>query len=155
METTRPNNRTRRAMVCAAALGLAAFAHAGGRMPIHAGPERFISHRACVAALETAHVEDVKQASPLTISAGQERHEVTVDSNGVERIGPELARYEVMIWYHNGRLRADLPQPQIETSHSYEHPIRECDGSTMKTSGDRGYTLSTFEPVTAAASPKP
>ena len=155
METARQNNRTRRALVCAAALGLTALAQASGRMPIRTVPEQFISHLACVAALEAAYVDDAKQASPLKISATDERHEVTVDSSGVERIGPELARYEVMIWYHNGGLRADLPQPQIETSHSYEHPIRECEGSTMKTSGDRGYTLSTFEPVTAPAAPKP
>lgn len=155
MEATQFHPSLRRAAVCAAALGLSALAHASGQMSILSVPVRFASHQACVAALEAAYAEDARQVTPLTVAADGKRREVTVDSKGVERLDPQLARYEVTIWYHNGGLRTDLPQPQIETSHSYEHPIRQCEGKTLKTSGNRGYTLSTFEPVTAPEPPQP
>ena len=145
----------RRVIACVVALGLSTLAHASGQMPILALPIHFASHQACVAALEAAYAEDAKQVTPLTVAADGTRREVTVDSTGVERLGPQLARYDATIWYHNGGLRTDLPHPQIETSHSYEHPIRQCEGKTMKTSGNRGYTLSTFEPVAAPEPPQP
>lgn len=153
MEATQRHAPLRHVMVCITALGLSALAHASGQMPILAVPEHFASHQACVAALEAAYAEDARQVAPLTVAADGKRREVTMDSKGVERLGPQLARYDVTIWYHNGGLRTDLPEPQIETSHSYEHPIRQCEGKTMKTSGNRGYTLSTFEPVTAPEPP--
>ncbi len=155
MKATQHHPSLRCAMICAAALGLSALAHASGQMSILAVPVSFTSHRACVAALKAAYAEDARLVEPLTVAADGKRREVTVDSKGVERLGPQLARYEVTIWYHNGGLRTDLPQPQIETSHSYEHPIHQCEGKTMKTSGDRGFTLSTFEPVTVSEPPQP
>lgn len=143
------------AMGWTTALCLPTLAHASGQVPIFPVTENFKSHQACVAALEAAYAEDRKQVAPLTVDANGSRRQVELITKGMERIGSKSARYDAMIWYHNGGLRADLPEQQIETSHSYEHRIRQCDGRTMKTSGEQGYTLSTFDPVEAAASPKP
>lgn len=143
------------AMACAAVLFPPAPAHASGQMPILAVSVSFKSHQACVAALEEAYAEDRKQVIPLRVEADGDRREVSLTTKGVERIGPELALYDATVWYHNGGLRADLPERQIETSHSYEHRIRRCDGNTMRTSGEQGYTLSTFDPVDITDRPKP
>jgi len=143
------------AMGWTAALCLPTLAHAGGQLPILPVTENFKSHQACVAALEAAYAEDRKQVAPLTVDANGSRRQIELITKGMERIGFRRARYDATIWYHNGGLRADLPEQQIETSHSYEHRIRQCDGRTMKISGEQGYTLSTFDSVEAAASPKP
>lgn len=49
-----------------------------------------------------------------TVEADGKRHEVTVDSNGVERLGPELARCDVTFLCHNGGLRTDLREPCLK-----------------------------------------
>lgn len=153
MEDTK--RRLGMAMACAVVLCPPAPAHASGQMPILGVSVSFKSHQACVAALEAAYAEDRKQVIPLRVEANGDRREVSLTTKGVERIGPELALYDATIWYHNGGLRIDLPARQIETSHSYEHRVRRCDGNTMKTSGEQGYTLGTFDPVDTPDRPKP
>ena len=138
----------------AAAVCLPTLAHASGQVPIFPVTESFKLYQDCVAALETAYAEDRKQVAPLTVDANGSRRQVELTTKGVERISSRSARYDATIWYHNGGLRADLSEQQIETTHSYEHRIRQCDGRTMKTSGERGYTMSTFDPVETADSPK-
>lgn len=142
------------AVAWASGMCLPTLAHASGQVPIFPVTENFKSHQACVAALDAAYAEDRKQVAPLTVDANGSRRQVELTTKGVERIGSRRARYDATIWYHNGGLRADLPEPQIEISHSYEHRIRQCDGRTIKTSGKQGYTLSTFDPVETVDSPK-
>jgi hypothetical protein len=153
MKASKRHALLRCAMVYAAFQGLPVRAFASGQMPILALPVQFNSNNACVAALEAAFAEDLKLAAPLTVAADGKRREVTIESKGVEYISSHLARYDVTIWYHNGVPRTDLPQPQIEFSHSYEHPIRQCEGKTMTIAGTRGYTLSTFVPLTEMKPP--
>lgn len=145
------------ALACAAAVVFfpPAPGSASGQMRIFTAPVSFKSHQACVAALEEAYAEDRRQAAPLNVEASGDRREVSLITKGVQRTGPRLAIYDATIWYHNGRLRIDLPQQQIETSHSYEHRVRRCDGNILKTSGEQGHTLSTFDPADKPASAKP
>lgn len=143
--------RLRMAVGWAATLCVPALAHASGQLSLDFEPA-FVtvkSHQACVAALEAAYAEDRKLVVSRTVEANGNTREVSLVTKGVERLGPKTARYDATIWYHNGALRTDLPEPQIETSHSYKHQIRRCDGRTMQTTGDQGYTLSTFDPVDA------
>lgn len=143
------------AMGWATALCLPTPADASGQLPTLPSTESFKSHRACVAALEAAHAQDRRQVAPLTVDANGSRHQVELITKGVERIGSNSARYDATLWYHNGEPRPDMPKGTVETNHTYEHRIRQCDGRTMKTSGEQGYTLSTFDPVQAEDSPKP
>jgi len=139
-------------MAGVAALCLPTLAHASGYIPLPPSTETFKSHSACLAALDDAYAEDRKQVVPRSVEANGDTREVGLDTKGVERAGRITARYEATVWYHNGGYRPDLQQ--TETSHSYEHRIRQCDGKTMKTTGDQGYTLSTFDPVDPPGSPK-
>lgn len=132
-------------MVGAAALCLPALAHASGQLPLPPSTETFKSHQACLAAMEGAYADDRKQVVPRIVEANGDTREVSLDTKGIERLGRKTARYEATIWYANGRYRPDLRQ--TETSHSYRHQIRQCDGKAMKTTGDQGYTLSTFDPA--------
>ena len=70
--------------------------------------------------------------------------EVTLDTKGIESLGPSHARYEATLWYHNGRFDSELQK--TETSHTYERLLSECTDKTLQTSGENGYTLSTFDP---------
>ena len=139
--------RVRMAVGWTAALCVPALAHASGQLPLPPVTETFKSHQTCLAALEAAYAQDRKQVVSRTVEANGNTREISLVTQGVERLGPKTARYDATIWYHTGGLRADLPEPQVETSHSYKHQIRRCDGRTMKTTGDQGYTLSTFDLV--------
>ncbi|MTH35668.1 hypothetical protein GL279_13750 [Paracoccus limosus] len=88
---------------------------------------------------------DRKQVSALTVGPDGERREVSLSTKGIERLDPQAARYDGTLWYHHGRPRPDLPQPGIETSHSFEQRRRQCDGAVMTTSGAQGFTQPTFE----------
>lgn len=139
--------RLRMAVGWAATLCVPALAHASGQLPLPPVTETFKSHQTCLAALEAAYAEDRKLVVSRTVEANGNTREVSLVTKGVERLGPKTARYDATIWYHNGALRTDLPAPQIETNHSYRHELRRCDGRTMQTTGDQGYTLSAFDPV--------
>ncbi|MBR0781066.1 hypothetical protein [Bradyrhizobium iriomotense] len=151
-------NATRRASLAigwaAATLCLPTLAHAGGRLPISPVTKSFKSHRACVASLEATYAEDRRQIVPRAIDANGNTRETNLLTKGIERLGPKTARYDATIWYHNGGLRADLPGQQLETSHSYRHRIRQCEGRVMTTSGGDGYTLSTFDAADTPDRPK-
>jgi hypothetical protein len=141
------------AIVGATMLCLPGLAHASGQLlPLSPSTVTFRSHSACLAALEDAYTKDRRQVVPRNLEANGDTREVGLDTKGIEKIGRKTARYEATIWYANGRYRPDLQQ--TETSHSYRHEIRQCHGKTMKTTGDQGYTLSTFDPADPPASPK-
>lgn len=135
-------------------LGLPALAHASGQMPIMASQVAFKSHRACVKALDNAYAQDRGLVAPRKVEPDGRRSEVSLSTQGVERLGANHVRYDATLWFHYGSLRTDLPEQQIETSHTYEHRIRQCVGKTMKVTGEQGYTMSTFDPVEAPRSPK-
>lgn len=134
-----------------AVLGLAAAPGqavlASGVMPILALPQSYESHAACVAALKEVYAEDLKQVLARTTDADGRTVERTLSTKGIERIDDNRTRYDALLWFHNGGLRIDLQQ--TETSHSFEHRIRTCDGAVMTMSGEVGYTLSTFDPIDA------
>jgi hypothetical protein len=72
-------------------------------------------------------------------------------TEGIERIDDDRAQYDARIWYHHGGRHDDTEK--MEVSHSYTHRLRMCEGKTMRTSGEDGYTSSTFEPMPAATKP--
>lgn len=122
---------------------------AGGRIALPPVSQSFPSHVACAAELERQAEQDARAASPRVTSA-QMLREVQVLTRGVETAGPDKRRYEVTILYQHGALRTDLSQYEI--SHSFDKVIRECDGATLTTTSEKGFTLSTFEPVPEGAS---
>lgn len=128
------------------ALSSPTMAVASGRAPILPVTERFKSQQACLHALEATYAQDRLQVAPLTIDANGATRRVELITKGVERGNPRRARYDATLWRHNGWPRPDLPASPVETRHSYEHRIRECAGKVMKTWGETGYTLSTFDP---------
>ncbi len=135
----------------AGVLWLPAEAISSGVFPLLPSSETFGSHVACVDALKAAYAADLGQVAAKAVSPAGDTREVSLDSKGVERLGDGKARYEATLWYHNGGFRLDLKQ--TETSHSYTHSIRICEGVTMTVSGDQGYTLSTFEPAAVPDNP--
>ncbi|KGD89161.1 MULTISPECIES: hypothetical protein [Rhizobium/Agrobacterium group] len=140
-----PEFQTGIAAFCVAALCLSTIAHASGQLPMPPTTEEFKSHGACVAALHALHKEDQKQVRPKSAKADGRTSEVELITGGIRRIGQGTARYDATIWYHHGSIRDDVEQR--ETSHSYAHRLRECEGRTMRVTGQDGYTLSTFEPL--------
>lgn len=132
-------------MLGAAALYLPALAWGSGHLPLPPETETFISPEACIAALEKVYALDRKRTEAQTVTSNGDTREVNLDTKGIVKVGGNRTRYEATIWFSNGIYRSDLSQ--TETSHSYQHFIRECDGATMRTIGDQGYTLSTFDPA--------
>ena len=134
----------RMALVGAMASCMPTLAHASGQLPVPPSTEQFKSHEACLAALEDTYAQDKKQIRPKKREANGDTREVTLDTKGIESLGPNHARYEATLWYHNGRLDSELQK--TETSHTYERLLSECTDKTLQTSGENGYTLSTFDP---------
>jgi len=134
----------RMALAGVMASSMATFTHASGQLPVPPSTEQFKSHEACFAALEDTYTEDMKQIRPKKREPNGDVREVTLDTKGIERLGPKHARYEATLWYHNGRLNSELQK--TETSHTYERLLSECTDKTLQTSGENGYTLSTFDP---------
>lgn len=117
---------------------------ASGRIALPPVSQTFPSHAACVAEMERLAAGDARQASPRVTTAGTLR-EVTLETRGMARRGPETLRYEATIWYHNGVFLRE--SARFEISHSFERVVRECAGSTLGITGEKGFTLSTFEPM--------
>ncbi len=132
----------------AVALHLALPAEASGQLPVPPETRTFESHQACVAALDLAAAEDRQQVAPRTTDANGDTREVALETKGIERIDATTALYDSTLWFHNGKFRPELQQ--TETTHSYEHFLRRCDSEVMTITGDRGYTLATFDPPGAA-----
>ncbi|MCV9907637.1 hypothetical protein OIV19_08420 [Brucella sp. HL-2] len=65
----------------------------------------------------------------------------------------DTATYDATIWYHNGHRRDDLKE--MEYNNSYAHRLRICEGKIMRTTGEDGYTQSTFGPLPVAANNAP
>ena len=139
----------RRSLFCMALAGAVAssmptLTHASGHLPVPPSTEQFKSHQACLAALQGTYAEDKKQIRAKTREANGDIREVALDTKGIESLGPRHARYEATLWYHNGRFDSELQK--TETSHTYERLLSECTDKTLQTSGENGYTLSTFDP---------
>lgn len=113
-------------------------------MPILPSSQAFESHDACFATLERQYVEDKRNVVKKTVETDGSTREASLETSAIERTGPEEARYQATVWYHHGRVRADVGQ--IETSHSFETRLWECKGATLHVSGEKGFTSSTFEP---------
>jgi hypothetical protein len=118
-----------------------------GQVTVPPTSQTYASPAACLAALEEAHAQDRGRVVARTVAANGDTREVVLVTTGVERTGADTARYEVTLWYHHGRLRPDLQQ--VETAHSYERRHHRCDGAVMTTTGENGFTLSTFDPPEA------
>lgn len=126
------------------ALLAAAPVMASGRISLPPVTQTFPSHAACVAEMERLAQGDARQASPRVTTDGTLR-EVTLETRGMARLAPETLRYEATIWFHNGVLLRE--SARFEISHTFERVVRECAGSTLRITGEKGFTLSTFEPV--------
>lgn len=123
--------------------GLSIPAEAGGRMAMPPVRQALASPAACAAEIEARASADRRAVVARRVAADGATREVTLQTQGIERHGPESLRYEATLWYHHGRVRAELGQ--IETSHSFEKTVLECEGAMLTTSGEKGFTLSTFE----------
>ncbi|WP_173009364.1 hypothetical protein [Methylobacterium sp. P1-11] len=142
-----------RGWICVGVVGVVAVspmaAFASGQLPAQTMVEVLASDTACLDTLRALAAEDRRQVAPKSAMADGMIREVSLDTSGVERTGPASARYDATLWWHNGTPRTD--RPQVETSHSYSHRIRECDGRVLRTTGEDGYTSSTFAPSGPAA----
>jgi len=127
------------AILCAPMVG-----HASGHLPIPPTTQQFKSHEDCAAALQRLQDADQKQVAPKTTKADGATREVDLDTKGIERLGPKDVRYEATLWFHHGHL---IAEPKgTETSHSFQRRLNECQDDTLHTSGEDGFTLSTFDP---------
>jgi hypothetical protein len=129
----------------------ATVTRASGRLPLFPTTQTFKSNSACIAALRNFLAEDQKQALAERADAKGNTQEVQLITTGITFINRTRAQYDATLWYHHGRFRAELQQ--VEVSHSFEHRLRECDSNILRTSGDKGFTLSTWEPARAAGKP--
>lgn len=126
------------------ALLTAAPVMASGRISLPPVTQTFSSHAACVAEMERLAAGDARQVSPRVMT-DETLREVTLETGGMARLGPETLRYEATIWYHNGVFIRE--SARFEISHTFERVVRECAGSTLGITGEKGFTLSTFEPM--------
>jgi hypothetical protein len=62
---------------------------------------------------------------------------------GAQRRSPDRLHYEATLWFHHGKMQAELGR--MEISHSFETVIRECEGAVLMIQGEKGFTLSTFD----------
>ena len=103
---------------------------------------------ACLARLDAAYVEDGKAIAARTVAVDGRSREVSLESrtNGVERSERNKARYHGRIWYAHGRISSHGAK-QREVSHSWQEQELVCNGRKLTIRRAKGYTLSTFEPV--------
>lgn len=138
-----------------AGLTAAGPALASGTLPMVPVTQDYGSFTACRAALAAQAAADRAAATPRQTAADGTTREVTLDTTGIGAgpadMGPETARYDAVLWYHHGR--PDPALGQTEVSHSYEHRLMVCAGPVMTTTGETGYTLSTFEPAGGDGTP--
>lgn len=125
-------------------LGAATTATAGGRMAMPPLTTVFPSPAACAAEIERLAAEDRRAVAAKTTAPDGATREVALQTEGVQKSPPDRLHYEATLWFHHGRMRADLGR--VEISHSFETTIRDCEGSTLTIRGERGFTLATFEP---------
>ena len=118
---------------------------ASGTLPVLPVTETLPDFAACLARLEALAAEDQAQVMARQTDAQGLIREVTLDTKGVVKTGPQAARYEATLWFHAGR--ADPAQKQVETSHTFETRLHTCTGGVLTAEGTDGYTLSTFDPV--------
>lgn len=131
-------------MIAVSILGAATTATASGRMAMPPITMVLASPAACVAEIERLAAEDRRAAAAKTTAPDGATREVVLQTEGMRKSPPDRVHYEATLWFHHGRMRADLGQ--MEVSHSFETTIRDCVGSTLTIRGERGYGLATFEP---------
>lgn len=124
--------------------GAATTATAGGRMTMPPVTTVLASPAACAAEIERLAAEDRRAVAARTTAPDGATHEVALQTEGVRKSAPDRLHYEATLWFHHGRMRAELGR--VEISHSFETTIRDCDGNTLTIRGERGFTLATFEP---------
>ena len=133
-----------RGMIAMSIFGAATTATASGRMAMPPITTVLASPAACAAEIERLAAEDRRAVVAKTTAPDGATREVVLQTDGVRKSPPDRLHYEATLWFHHGRMRADLGQ--VEISHSFETTIRDCVGSTLTIRGERGYGLATFEP---------
>ena len=130
-------------------LGHPITVHASGYLPRIEIKTTFGNHRACLAEMTRAYREQSAQQSARTVAGDGATREVSFASstNGIAIIKAKTANYVGRVWYHNGRQNETIGQ--MEVSHTWEEIVMRCDGKTLTSGGANGYTLSTFEPISA------
>lgn len=131
------------------ALGSSTVVHASGRLPLPPVDEEYGSHSACVRALDTYYKENLAEIRSKSIAPNGEVSEVRLITDGIRHTAHDSATYDATVWYHHGRRRDDLQE--LENNNSYKHRLRICQGKIMRTTGEDGYTQSTFGPLPVAA----
>jgi hypothetical protein len=121
------------------------LAKASGQIPLIPETKTFTSFQACRSALEEVLAEHQSIVNSRKTARNGDTSEVNLETKGIENNGRESARYEATLWFNYGSYNAELKK--TVTSHSYRHSIHECEGATLKTSGEQGYTLATIDPV--------
>jgi len=125
--------------------GAATTATASGRMAMPPITTVLASPAVCAAEIERLAAEDRRAIAAKTTAPDGATREVVLQTDGVRRSAPDRVHYEATLWFHHGRMRADLGQ--MEISHSFETTIRDCVGGTLTIRSERGYLLATFEPT--------
>lgn len=131
-------------MIALAFFGTGTSPRAGGRLQMPTIAKVLASHAACAAEMESLAAEDGKAVEAKTTASDGTTREVTLQTEGMQRLAPDRLRYEATLWFHHGKMRADLGQ--MEISHSFEKTTRECEGRTLMIQDEGGFTLSTFDP---------
>ncbi|WHS30254.1 hypothetical protein QLQ09_01345 [Brucella sp. NM4] len=138
-----------RTMIFCVALCSSTVVHASGQLPLPPVDEEYGSHSACVVALDAFHSENQAQIRSKSIAPNGEVSEVRLITDGIRHTARNSATYDATVWYHHGRRRDDLQE--MEYNNSYVHRLRICEGKIMRTTGEDGYTQSTFGPLPVAA----
>lgn len=134
----------------------AAPAWASGYIPMPDGHETLPSFRACLARLDAAYAEDRRAEKVRVFTDGGGYSEVGLETRtkGIERAGRHKALYHGRLWYAHGRI-ATHDATQREVSHSWRDQELLCQGRRLTIKSASGYTLSTFEPISSAATAAP
>ncbi|MBP0464559.1 hypothetical protein J5Y09_11635 [Roseomonas sp. PWR1] len=123
--------------------GLAGPAGGSGFIPLMPQAEAFADHAACLAALEAHRAREQVLAVPRTTDAAGQVREVRVVESGIERQGPDRARYASEVWTLHGG--PDPAAGRLRIVPGFERHIRLCEGAAMTTTGARGFTQPVYE----------
>ena len=126
------------------------MAAASGMISMPEIRQNFPSFEACVARLDTVAAEQAASVQPKVRAADGSTREVVLErqSNGVERLGDQHARYAGRISANHGWPRPDLQQMEYRSSWSQQ--VLECRGAEMTINNASGYTLNSFGPMESA-----
>lgn len=120
-----------------------ASAHIG---PIAIEPETFDSFLACEAYLRQRHANDLQGTvgAPERLDDGKTR-EKRLKTDGVQRTGPEAARYKARVsWVVRS---VSKTRNAMQTNSSYEESEMTCTGPVLQGAYSKGASMPVFVPL--------